>query len=156
MTSRIPWMLRLMPGVILLLFHLGCSGAQDPETETEDAHLQEFQEMMSGATLVGHFSSGDGTLSEERYTIQNVTHLRGSTWLFQSRIQYGERDVTIPVPLQVQWAGDTPVITLTDLTIPGMGTFTARVLIYRERYAGTWWAGERGGQMFGRIERAQE
>lgn len=156
MTSRKPWMLRLMPGVILLLFHLGCSGAQDPEAETEDAHLREFQKMMSGATLVGHFSSGDGTLSEERYTIQSVTHLRGNTWLFQSRIQYGERDVTIPVPLQVQWAGDTPVITLTDLTIPGMGTFTARVLIYRERYAGTWWAGERGGQMFGRIEKAQE
>lgn len=154
MMLRDPRILRLLTAAFLMIpLHLGCSSSKEPDAEAADARLQEFQEAMSGATLVGYFSRGDGTLSEERYKIQSVSHVRGNTWLFQSRIQYGERDVTVPVPLQVYWAGDTPVITLTDLTIPGMGTFTARVLIYRERYAGTWWAGERGGQMFGRIER---
>jgi hypothetical protein len=33
----------------------------------------------------------------------------------------------VPIPLIVRWAGDTPVITLTDLTIPGVGTFTTRL-----------------------------
>jgi len=30
------------------------------------------------------------------------------------RIQNGKRDVTAPVPVAVKWAGDTPVIMLTD------------------------------------------
>ena len=49
------------------------------------------------------------------------------------------------------WAGDTPVVELTDLTIPGLGTYTARVLFYRDEYAGTWKGKNAGGQMFGRI-----
>lgn len=155
MRLRIIWGLQSLTTPLLAIALLGCSGAQEAQ-EKADARMQEFRESLTGATLAGYFTRGDGTLSEERYTIQSVTRLSGNTWLFQSRIQYGERDVTVPVPLQVQWAGDTPVITLTDLTIPGMGTFTARVLIYRERYAGTWWAGERGGQMFGRIEKEGE
>jgi hypothetical protein len=53
----------------------------------------------------------------------------------------------------VKWAGDTPVITLTDMTIPGLGTYTARVMVYRDHYAGYWSAGDHGGQMWGRIER---
>jgi hypothetical protein len=35
-----------------------------------------------------------------------------------------------------------------------MGTYTARVMIYRDRYAGTWSGGNHEGQLWGRIERA--
>ena len=48
-----------------------------------------------------------------------------------------------------------PIITLTDLSIPGLGTYTARVIIYRDQYAGTWSAAEVKGQLFGRIVREQ-
>jgi hypothetical protein len=104
---------------------------------------------------VGKFTSKNrDTLSEDRYTISSAKKLAGDLWSIQTRIQYGERDVTVPVPVKVLWAGDTPVITLTDLTIPGVGTFTSRVLIYRNEYAGTWSSSKgHGGQMFGRIER---
>ncbi len=34
-----------------------------------------------------------------------------------------------------------------------MGTYTARVMIYADHYAGTWDAGDHGGHMWGRIER---
>jgi len=47
------------------------------------------------------------------------------------------------------------VITLTDLTRPGMGTYTARVLLYRDQYAGTWSGNNAGGQMFGKIVHGQ-
>jgi len=40
------------------------------------------------------------------------------------------------------------------VTMPGLGTFTSRVLVYRDEYAGTWTGGDHGGQMFGKIERA--
>ena len=38
------------------------------------------------------------------------------------------------------------------MVIPGLdGTFTARVMFYAERYAGSWQHGEYGGLMYGTI-----
>ena len=137
---------------VLLVAAPGCNRNADPG---DMAALEEnFQQSLSGATLVGHFTVGNQEeLREEKYTITNVSKIPGGLWLFQVRIQYGARDVTLPIPLNVQWAGDTPVITLTDLSIPGLGTYTARVLIYRDQYAGTWSGVDVGGQMFGRVVR---
>ncbi|MGH9338914.1 MAG: hypothetical protein ACRD1R_04840 [Acidobacteriota bacterium] len=135
---------------------LSACGSGEPNAEEKQALLEDFEETMTGATLVGYFTSGEGKLSEERYTIEGVNHLGGDFWLFRARIRYGERDITLPVPLQVKWAGNTPVLTLTDVFLPGLGTFTARVLIYRGEYAGTWSGGDHGGQMFGRIEKSNE
>ncbi len=114
---------------------------------------KQFEETMSGATLVGTFTLGkpDGKLNEEKYTIESVKKLKNGKWQFKSRIQYGGKDMTVPLALDVQWAGDTPVITLTDMPVPGFGTFTSRVLIYRGEYAGTWSGGDHGGHLFGRI-----
>jgi hypothetical protein len=114
-----------------------------------------FQDSMNNVTLVGKFTSrSSDKLSEDRYTISKVTRAPGGIWLFHTRVQYGTRDITVPIPVKVLWAGDTPVITLTDLMIPGLGTFTARVMFYREQYAGTWSSAKgHGGLMFGKIER---
>jgi len=114
-----------------------------------------FEQMMSGVTLVGRSTTvGRDTLSsEERYVIESVTRIAGDTWLVKSRFKYESHDIPIPIPVQVKWAGDTPVLCLTDFTIPGMGTFSARVVFYGDQYAGTWSAKDHGGQMFGRLER---
>ena len=53
----------------------------------------------------------------------------------------------------MRWVGDTPMITMTDLSIPTLGTFTARVFFYGDRYAGTWQHDRVGGHMFGSIEK---
>jgi hypothetical protein len=110
---------------------------------------------MSGATLVGSFTMGDKPPTQERYTITKVTKLKGDYYMFAARIQYGERDMTVPLVLPVKWAGDTPVITVTNFGIPGMGTYTARVMIYDQQYAGTWRGANVGGQMWGKIERGE-
>lgn len=130
------------------------SAAQQPDAER--ARLEEeFAKSLSGATLVGYYTTTgkeqqDG-LQAEKYRLGTVKKLNDQDlWLFEYR--YGDSDRVIPLPLVVKWAGDTPVITLTDLTIPGVGTFTARVLFYRGEYAGTWSAGDHGGQLFGRVE----
>jgi hypothetical protein len=135
---------------------LGCGSSNPGTAEAEQAQREkEFQEMMTGATMEGHFTSDSRdptTPRPETYHIQSVSKLAGDYWTFQARIQYGEHDVTLPIPVRIEWAGDTPVITLTDAEIPGLGTFTARVLLYRGRYAGTWSHGEHGGgNQFGRI-----
>jgi len=137
---------------VLIAAAAGCSRNAGPPVAA--ALEKDFQQSLSGATLVGHFTVGDRKdLREEKYAITKVSKIPGGLWLFQVRIQYGKRDVTLPLPLNVQWAGDTPVITLTDLSIPNLGTYTARVLIYRDQYAGTWSGGDVGGQMFGRVVR---
>ena len=80
----------------------------------------------------------------------------GELWLITSRIRYGDVDATVPVPVVVKWAGSTPVITLDEITLPGMGTFSARVLFHSNRYAGTWQHDQVGGLMFGRVEAKAE
>ena len=118
---------------------------------------QEFARKLTGATLVGSFTidgqAADKAPNSERYELESVTKAQGDYWVFVSRIKYGANDVKIPLTLKVVWAGDTPMITLTDFEIPALGTFTARVMFYGDRYAGTWQHGKVGGHMFGRIEK---
>lgn len=128
--------------------------AAAPEQAALEAALAE---KLSGAVFSGHYSVLRGAEEKpaemEKYTITKAAKLKDDLWLLAARIQYNKIDVAIPLSLQVQWAGDTPVITLTNLTIPGLGTFTSRVLIYGDRYAGTWQHDQTGGHLWGRIEK---
>jgi hypothetical protein len=136
------------------------STAQEAPTEKkvpDKATLEkQFEKTMSGATLVGTFTVAGRDEAknpkQERYTISKVTKVRDDYWLFNARIQYGGHDATLPLTLAVKWAGDTPVITLDEVPVPGFGSFTCRVMIFDDQYAGTWSGGDHGGHMFGRIE----
>jgi len=137
-----------------LIAGLACGSAKKKPGEQETRE-QEFQKSMSGVTLMGRSTrwNREGVSGEERYVIEKVSKLPGGLWLFQSRMKYGSHEIPAPVPLRIEWAGDTPVITLTDVNIPGVGTYTARVLLYRDQYAGTWSGNNMGGQLFGKIVR---
>ena len=112
--------------------------------------------------LSGYFSvdgQAPGEFSRDEYVITSATKLAGTEdlWALTSRIKYGDVDLTVPVPVLVRWAGSTPVITVEDFTIPGLGTFGARVVLDgRGRYAGTWSHDETGGHLFGAIEPVEE
>jgi hypothetical protein len=117
---------------------------------------QAFVKQLSNRVMVGHFTidgrenNGD---KPEKYTIGKVTKLEGGVWTVEARIQYGKVDATVPVPVHVHWAGDTPMLGVTNLTIPLVGSeFSARVLFDGDRYAGTWKHGQAGGHMWGRLE----
>jgi hypothetical protein len=139
----------------------GASPAAEPAAEPahakplDKAALEKhFTELLSGCTLVGHYTEGKGAASEheDRYSISKVSKLKDDLWLFNARIESEGHDLTLPIPLRVLWAGDTPVITLDELTLPGLGTFSARVMFHGHQYAGVWSHGDEGGQMFGRVE----
>lgn len=121
------------------------------------ALYKKFSDQMNGVKLVGKFTvigKDDGPLAKEEYTIQKVEKLpEGDKWLISARIKYGQHDVTLPLPLDVKWAGNTAVITLEDTTIPGLGTFSSRVVIDDGKYAGTWRHDKVGGHLFGVIEK---
>jgi hypothetical protein len=130
-------------------------------TEPTAEQVAALEKLMNRATMVGHFTvtgedAGGGKLTEERYELGEVKRLESGDWLIQSRIRYGDHDVTIPLTLPIRWAGDTPVICVDDMMIPGLGTFTARVMIYRGHYAGFWTGADHGGHLFGVIEPADE
>lgn len=93
---------------------------------------------------------------EDKYTIDAVSKSVGDNWVISARVQYADKDVTIPVPVQVKWAGDTAVITLDKSPLPGLGTYSARVLIDNGFYAGTWCGANYGGVMSGRIIKQSE
>ena len=147
----------LMLFIVLLIALAAYWFLRRPPSATQEELDARFKEMMQDATLVGRSTrlNDDKVIGEERYVIESVTRLTGETWLFKSRLQYGSRDIPIPMPVTIKWAGDTPVITLTDFAVPGMGTYTARVLFYRDQYAGTWSGKNGGGQIFGKIVRGK-
>ena len=120
---------------------------------------KEFAQRMENTDLVGFFTVDSEQQEQlgkpERYEIRKVTKASGNTWIFQSRIKYGNVDVVLPILVPIQWAGDTPVVSMTDFNIPTMGTFTCRVMFYKDRYAGTWQHGKKGGHMWGKIEKAK-
>ncbi len=152
--------MRNSAAILAVLLLLGACSSGSVEPSDQEAREAEFERSMRNVTLQGHFTvSRDGEadrLREERYGIESVTKIAGDLWSVAAHIEYGDHDVTVPVPVRLSWAGDTPVIHLTDATIPGLGTFTARVMFYRDHYAGMWWHGETGGNQFGRILRSQE
>jgi len=119
---------------------------------------EKFAKLLTGSQLVGRYTTWENPDQTERdtYTLEKVSKLDGGLWMFVARIQYGDHDVRLPLPLPVKWAGDTPVITLDKLPIPGFGTFSARIVIHENQYAGTWDGGDHGGHMFGRIVKTKE
>ena len=115
---------------------------------------QRFQDSLTNVTLTGYFTNGDaGELKQDRYVIDKVSKAAGKLWRFDVRIPIGGRLTAIALPIPIEWAGDTAVVTLTDFPVPGMGRFSARVLFHGDSYAGTWSGGDHGGKMFGAIRK---
>jgi len=141
-------------GLAALVMCAGCAKKEDVQAKREE----EFRQLLTGAKLAGRFSvTGRPEVREDSYKIASVTKLAGGIWTINAEIPRKSGPVTLPVPVRIEWAGDTPVMQLTDATLPGLGTFTARILFYKDKtgrghYAGFWWGGEHGGEMFGVVE----
>jgi hypothetical protein len=128
----------------------GTGAAQSDKSALE----KKFAETLDNVSFVGFFTASDqkpGQLSEEKYVIQKVTKADGDNWTFDVRIVYGKHNLPVKLKIPVIWAGDTPVISVTKLPVPLLGTFDARVVIYDNQYAGTWKGAGHGGQLFGKI-----
>ena len=135
--------------------------AAPAQAKSEKAKLSQeeleanFKATLTKATFKGRWCMiKDGQLGpekEDKYSIQSITKIGGDMWLINARIQYGKNDFVAPIPIQVKWAGDTPVITLDKVGVAGSGEYSARVLIYDKTYAGTWSGGDHGGFLNGVI-----
>src|SRR5687768_13097507 len=153
--------LLLVVVVAILLFGAGwmtgrlCVGSVVEPASMAEAERQ-FAERMRNVKLVGSFTV-DGLEPRpprsDGYEISSVEKVGDDLWRFNARIGLREGTAVIPVVVPMRWVGDTPVIMMTNTSLPGLGTFSVRLFFYEDRYAGTWQHGEVGGQMSGRIER---
>ena len=149
--------MRLVFFMLAAVFVSAQETARPPQPEALELNAAEkqFQEALNNVTLIGFFTQGDtAELHDDKYVIERVTKVKEDTWKFEARIQYNKKDFKVAMPLPVKFAGDTPVISLTNFAVPGFGSFTARVVMYNGAYAGTWGAAGangHGGKLFGKI-----
>ena len=139
------------------------TAASKPMVPSRAELEKQFEEALTGATLNGVWQmtgqgglTGQAALTAPRpdlYVISKVSKVSDDYWLITARIQYADKDVNIPVPVRVIWAEDTAIITLNDLAMPLLGTYSARVMIHHGFYSGVWYCGGKnyGGVMQGRI-----
>ncbi|WP_437187445.1 hypothetical protein SH668x_000840 [Planctomicrobium sp. SH668] len=136
---------------------MAVASEQSAEVELSEQE-QNFTEMMKSVLMTGRFSldhQPDALPRSEAYKIDSVRKVKDDQWIVESRMKVGQVELPIPVPVRVKWAGDTPMIQVTDLTIPLVGQgFTARVLFFEGRYSGTWQHGDIGGHMWGTFEKS--
>jgi hypothetical protein len=137
-----------------LVGRLGIGAVVDPDSLAESE--RQFTERMRDVSLVGVFTVAgreDRQGRPDRYDIAAVEKVGEDLWRFSVSMDCcGLDGSTVPVVVPMAWIGDTPMIMMTDTSLPGLGTFSARVFFYGDRYAGTWQHGAVGGHMSGRIE----
>lgn len=120
-----------------------------------------FKAMLTKATMSGRWCSVTperklGPEKEDKYSIVAANKAEGSKWIISARIQVNKREMVVPIPVEVKWAGDTAVLIVDKLQYPGGGTYSARVLFYENTYAGTWSGGDHGGLLSGTITNEKE
>jgi hypothetical protein len=122
---------------------------------------ERFKAIFTNATLSGRWARiKDGVLGEERtgdkYTIVSVVKRDGDNWTVNAKMKYGEKELILPVPVRMKFNGDTAVLIVEDLGMPGGGTYTARLLIFERTYSGTWKDQRGGGMLYGTIANQTE
>ena len=148
-------LLQIVLLALLCLYVPSVASAQEKVDAAMKARFEKFEKLLTGAKFKGSFTLDDKPLNdlhEEEYDIEKVEKMpEPDLWSIKARIKYGNKDFTVPVPLYVKWAGETPVMTMDKITLPGFGTFSARVVLHVDKYAGTWQHDDKGGHLFGRI-----
>lgn len=144
-------------GLVCFFRVLKVSSSAEPNHSSD--LFAKFSESMKGVRFSGYFTVDDSNRppSKEVYEIQNVQKFGNEDlWIFTARIKYGKKDITLPMPLPVKWVGEIPVITMHNFNIPGLGTFSAHVVIDGKKYAGTWSHGKVGGHLYGKISKMKK
>jgi len=135
-----------------LVGRLGIGSAVDPASLTDLE--RQFTERMRDVTMIGSFTvtgREERAPHEDHYDISSVEKVGDNLWRFNAGMHCCGINGAIPVVVPMRWNGDTPMIMMTDTSLPGLGTYTVRVFFYGDRYAGTWQHGAAGGHMWGRI-----
>jgi len=122
---------------------------------------ERFKALLTKASLAGRWAPlKDGELGEEKngdkYGIVSVVKREGENWIVNAKLKYRDQELVLPIPVQVKFAGDTAILVVDKLAIPGGGTYSARLMFYQRTYSGTWSGGRLGGMLYGTITNEKE
>lgn len=136
---------------------LSAQDAKPNDSKPDPGQLEkEFTELLTNSVLVGRFTTDgqEGTPKEDRYSIGKVGKVQGQddSWVFTG-IKYGKKDISFPIVIKVVFADGTPMMSMDEMKIEGLGTFSFRILFHGNRYAGSWQHDDHGGHMWGRVEK---
>lgn len=136
------------------------SAPEKPKLSAEELEAK-FKAMLTKAALTGRWASTKGGVlgpeKEDTYHIASVSKVSGDSWIVNAKMKYGEREFVLPLPVTVKWAGDTAVLIVDNLSMPGgRRSYSARVLFHENTYAGTWSGGDSGGLLSGIIANEKE
>lgn len=102
-----------------LVGRLGIGAIHDPASLNDSEH--QFIEQMRDVSLVGSFTTAGAdnrTPHADRYDISSVDKVGTDLWRFNAKMHCCGIDGAIPVVVPMRWVGDTPVIMMTDTTLP--------------------------------------
>ena len=157
---QMPVWIGLLSVALFSSFAAAEESAKSSPTPEEQARFDGLSKMLTNVKLTGKFTivgKDDEKAIEETYTIVSAEKAEEKNfWLITAKMKSGDEERTYPMALPIDWAGDTPVISLTDFTIPLLGTFDCRVVFHDGKYAGTWRHGEVSGHLFGSISKVEE
>jgi hypothetical protein len=124
---------------------------------SQDELEAKFKALLTNATLKGRWSPIQSAelgpeKQEDQYFIVSANKLENDKWVINAKMEYGKTEMTIPVPVRVQWSGDTPVIIVDEFSMGGKRSYTARVLFFNDTYAGSWYGSNGyGGLLYGSV-----
>ena len=122
---------------------------------------ERFKALFTKATLSGRWAPlKNDELGDERsgdkYKIVSVDKGTVGNWTVNATMKYGDREFTIPVRVQMRFSGDTALLIVDNFSVPGGGTYSARLMIYERTYSGTWKGQRGGGMLYGTITNETE
>ena len=122
---------------------------------------ERFKFLFTKSYLSGRWAPlKDGALGDERmgdkYQIVSVAKGKDDNWVVNAKLKYREQEFVLPFPVRMKFDGDTAILIVDDLTIPGGGTYSARLMIYERTYSGTWKGQRGGGMLYGTITSESE
>jgi hypothetical protein len=145
----------LLPALLGLA--LSARAAEPAPTPEQEAKLIAT---LTNATLHGRWCGvKDGQLGPDKddtYTIVSLAKSDGDQWRITARFTYGGKEIDLPIPATVKWAGDTPVLLFDKISIGTPRAYSARLMIYEGTYSGWWTAPDHGGLLNGVITPAKK
>ena len=140
--------------------------AEEPKAAVSQKPLpadpeERFKFLFTKSYLSGRWAPlKDGALGDERtgdkYQIVGVAKGKDDNWVVNAKLKYREQEFVLPFPVRMKFDGDTAILIVDELTIPGGGTYSARLMIYERTYSGTWKGQRGGGMLYGTITHEAE
>lgn len=141
---------------LLLLPGLATSEDEKPKLNESES---KFAAMLENATLKGTWAPiAQQQLGDEKsdgYRVVKAVKKKGNQWNIVSRVKRRGQEFDFPIPVVVEFAGDTAVMILNDSPAGRGQVWSARILFHDDVYAGSWWSPghEKFGIVSGTISR---